>query len=282
MGSLLATVGSQIRYGGFHLTARNYTTRLLKGGALINDMRLIVQNWSDYEAPQLQGKRIIQKNLLGKKTKARSMDVYRRTFSQRFLKGDPPEAWKIVMPLEKANIPIDILKPVYYWITARSDHVLYDFVTEELFDRSSGSDHSIRVDETTLWIKKKLLEQKQNWTETVTLKVARGMLAALRDFGILEGGAKKRIAPAYLPVESFAYLAFVLNHLGNSGESLINHSDWRLFLFNAQVVEHMFLEAHQNRFLNYQSAGKIYRIEFFAKTIEEMTDVIAGKRVQNA
>ena len=152
MGSLSATIGSQIRFGGFHLTVRNYTTRLQKGGALINDMRLIVQNWSDYEAPQLQGKRIIQKNLLGKKTKARSMDVYRRTFSQRFLKGDPPEAWKIVKPLEKANIPIDILKPVYYWITARSDHLLYDFVTEELFDRSRGSDHSIRVDETAFWI----------------------------------------------------------------------------------------------------------------------------------
>jgi hypothetical protein len=259
------------------LTEHNYTTRLQKGGALLNDMRLIVQHWSESDTHQLQGQRIIQKNLLGKSTKARSMDIYRRTFSQRYLKGDPPEAWKIVKPLENSNIPIEILKPVYYWITARSDHLLYDFVSEELFARSRNSNHSIRVDETAFWLKKNLSEQNQSWTETVTLKVARGMLAALRDFGILEGGAKKRIAPSYLPIESFAYLAFVLDQLGNSGESLINHSDWRLFLFNIQTVEYMFLEAHQNRFLNYQSAGKIYRIELFAKTIEEMTDVIAGK-----
>lgn len=39
--------------------------------------------------------------------------------------------------------PLEILKPVYYWITARSDHVLYNFVIDEILTRSKGSDLSI-------------------------------------------------------------------------------------------------------------------------------------------
>lgn len=168
-----------------------YTSRLQKGGALLDDMRLLVRHWDD-EDRDPQRRRIIDDNLLGKKTKARSTDVYRRSFSQRFLKGDPPSAWKIVRTLENREVPIEILRPVYYWITARSDPVVYDFVLEEILTRSKRLDLSVRVDETVLWIKKKLSERDQSWADTVILRVARGLLAALWDFGILEGASKKR------------------------------------------------------------------------------------------
>jgi hypothetical protein len=240
-------------------------------------MRLLVRHWNDGEGDD-QRQEIIDDNLLGKKTKARSTDVYRRSFTHRFLNGDPPSAWRIVRPLEDREVPVEILRPVYYWITARSEPVVYDFVLEEVFRRSKASDLSIRVDETVLWIKKKLSERNQSWSETVSLKVARGLLAALRDFGILDGVANKRIAPVYLPVESFAYLAFVMYKLRLSGERLIMHPDWKLFLMEPSVVENLFLEAHQNRFLHYDAAGKIHRIEFFAHSMEGMADVVAGRR----
>ena len=259
------------------MSVRPYTSRLQKGGALIEDMRLLVRHWNSGEVDNQQ-QQIIDDNLLGKKTKARSADLCRRSFSQRFLNGDPPSAWRIVRPLEDREVPVEILRPVYYWITARSEPVVYDFVLEEVFRRSKASDLSIRVDETVLWIKKKLSERNQSWSETVSLKVARGLLAALRDFGILDGVANKRIAPVYLPVESFAYLAFVMYKLRLSGERLIMHPDWKLFLMEPSVVENLFLEAHQNRFLHYDAAGKIHRIEFFAHSMEEMADVVAGRR----
>jgi hypothetical protein len=43
------------------------------------------------------------------------------------------------------------------------------------------------------------------WSEPTILRIAQGLLSALRDFGVLQGAAKKRIAPAYLPVTAFAY-----------------------------------------------------------------------------
>jgi hypothetical protein len=103
------------------------------------------------------------------------------------------------------------------------------------------------------------------------------MLATLRDFGILEGAAKKRIAPVYLPVESFAYIAFALHQDSVSGPHLVQHRGWLLFLFSPPVVEHMFLEADRHGLLRFQAAGKIVRIDFPAQRFEEMANVIAAR-----
>jgi len=59
----------------------------------------------------------------------------------------------------------------------------------------------------------------------VATKVARGLLAALRDFGILEGRAQKRLASLALPVSACAYLAFCFRNAGAAGRSLVTHPD---------------------------------------------------------
>ena len=259
------------------LNEKSYTSRLQKGGALLDDMRLLVRNWIEEASWDEQRQQILLENILGKKTKIRSNHIYGYIFSQRFLKGDPPKAWEIVRALEDHELSVEILKPVYYWITARSEPLLYDFVIDEILSRSKSLDLSIRVNETKNWIKGNLTKRGKSWSESVTLRVAQGLLAALRDFGILEGASKKRIAPVYLPVESFAYLAFLIHKLGSSGERLIKHPEWKLFLMGPPVVERLFLEAHQNRLLHYEAAGKIHRIEFFAQNLEEMANAIAGR-----
>jgi hypothetical protein len=255
-----------------------YTSRLQKGGALLDDMRLLVRSWSNDISWDKQRQKMILENILGKKTRSRTFDVYQELFVPRFLKGDPPEAWKIIRPLEDREFPLEILKPLYYWITARSEPLLYDFVVDEIFARRKGIDLSVWIEETSAWIKKQISLRKQSWSDAVIIRVARGLLAALRDFGILEGAARKKIAPLYLPVEAFAYIAFVLFQLGSTGEKLVVHPNWKLFLLQSPVVERLFLEAHQSRLLRYEAAGKIYRIEFYAHNMEDMANVVARRQ----
>ena len=89
-----------------------YTSRLQKGGALLEDMRVLVRVWNN-GGNDGQRDRVIVENVLGKKTRVRAGDIYRRAFLHRFLKGDPPGAWKIVRPLEDREVPVEILRPVY-------------------------------------------------------------------------------------------------------------------------------------------------------------------------
>lgn len=272
---------SSVRYENAKNDGKVYSSRLQKGGAVLDDMRFLVRSWNDEASWDEQRQHMILENVLGKKTRSRALDVYQDLFLPRFLKGNPESAWKIVRLLEDRNLPVEILRPVYYWITARSDALLYDFVLDEILPRSKGHDFSVRMDETIGWIKRRLSEVGRSWSDAVILRVAQGLLAALRDFGLLEGSSKKRIAPVYLPGEAFSYIAFLLYQLGSSGESLVVHPDWRLFLMSPPVIERLFLDAHQNKLLTYQAAGKIHRIEFIAGNLEEMANVISGRTAKN-
>ena len=166
---------------------------------------------------------------------------------------------------------------MYYWITARNERLLYDYVVDELVSRSRSHDRVLRTEEVSAWIEARVAKYHKKWSEGVLRRLAQAILAALRDFGILEGAVKKRIAPAYLPVESFAYLAYAIYRQGISGHSLVNHPDWALFLLSSGAVEHQFLEADRRDLLRYQAAGKIVRVDFPADELGEIANVVARR-----
>jgi hypothetical protein len=235
-------------------------------------MRQMVCQWSD----GLDGDDAyrVTSRILHKSTLARSADTFIRAFKPRFVTGNPENSWKLARAIEEMNPPIEIVRPFYYWLTARAEPLMREFVSTELIERAKSHDPEIRIKETACWISNKVGEDGRLWTTTVRLKVARGMLAALRDFGILEGATRKRIASQNLPVEAFCLIAYCLHAMGYEQKSLVRHSDWRLFLLSNTAVERLFLESHQNGWLDYQCVGEIYRIEFKSQTFEEFVHVL--------
>ena len=76
-------------------------------------------------------------------------------------------------------------------------------------------------------------EQTPRWTETIRTKVARGLLAALRDFGILRGAVRKEFAPPSLSIAGFGYVAFRLHEEGASSRALFASPVWRRWRHDA-------------------------------------------------
>lgn len=238
-------------------------------------MRQLVCQWTD----ELDGEDAyrVTNRILHKSTRVRSADTFMRAFKPRFIAGNPPNAWKFARAIEDKHPPIEVVRPIYYWITARAEPLLHRFVTTELIERAKSHDPEVRINETTSWIRSTVGEDGKTWTPTVRLKVARGMLAALRDFGILEGAIRKRIAPQHLPLEAFCLIAFCLHELGFEQKSLVRHLDWKLFLLSQTTVERLFLEAHQNGWLDYQCVGEIYRIEFKSRNLDDYARDLLGR-----
>ncbi len=253
-----------------------YNARLTKAGALLDDMRLLVRAWQPGCDPDRVDVADLA-SLLGKPTRSRARDTFRRAFVPRFVTGHPRDAWRLVRALEDRDVSLEVLRPVYYWITARNEPVLHDFVRTELRAWSVQPEKRITTNDVTAWLGTQLSKQGKSWSESVTTKVARSMLTTLRDFGILEGAAIKKIAPVYLPVESFAYVAFALHDAGATGAAMVNHPDWALFLLSTPAVEQMFLEADRHGLLRYQAAGRIVRIDFSSRDYKEMADVVATR-----
>ena len=243
------------------------TSRIQKGGALLGDMRQLVCQWGRKPEGIAPGRFV--RDVLPKATQARANDTYIRAFQPRFIEGSPKNAWKLCSVIEEALPATELISPFYYWLTARAEPILYRFVTEELFELARGGATWVSSPELALWIKKTCLASGKAWADIVNIKVARAMLAALRDFGLLAGSSKKRISVAHLPIESFCLVAFCIRKILNDSQNLPDHPDWRLFLLSPHGVERLLLEAHQHGWLNYQAAGGVSRLEFPADFFNE-------------
>jgi hypothetical protein len=234
----------------------------------------MVALWSD-ELTETNPLQVLSRSL-SKTTLARVKDTYVRAFRPRFILGNPPEAWRLARVLENMNADLHVIRPFYYWITARSEAALYGFVSEVVYSRSRTQERDIRVEEAISWLNHQLNLAGKSWTSSVLKKVAQGMMAALRDFGIFEGAARKKVASINLSPQAFALIAFCLHDMGHTGRNLVQHTDWRLFLLGRTGVEHLFLECHQHGWLKFESAGNLWRTEFTEVTFEEYAHGVIG------
>lgn len=239
---------------------------------MFEEMRQLVQIWK--EAPLDCNKaEVIRLNPLNKATRARVVDVLNRIFVPRFVQGPIKESWKLLAPLERLGASASSVRPIYYWLTMLAEPLAYDFCCEFLADKRSKGLPVIDVNEAAAWVGHK----GDNWSENVTIKVTRALLAALRDFGLLEGRVRKRLASPPLPLPSFAYIAFCLHQTGVAVRHFLGHADWKLFLLEPGDVEHLLLEAHQQRLLEYHAAGSVLNLSFPVSTAEEYAHVVLGR-----
>ncbi len=152
-------------------------------------------------------------------------------------------------------------------------------MTQVVYDRWLESSINIGASDALNFIRNAAKKGKISppWADAVALRVAQGLLSALRDFGVLEGKVLKRISPPNLPIPCFVYVAFTIKHEAPSGQRVLEHPDWRLFLLNGGALERLFMEAHQQGFLRYDIMGNIMGIEFKETTLEELVDAILAR-----
>ena len=250
-----------------------YTSRLQKGGALLNEMRQLTTLWSD--EPDIAQK-IITSNPLAQQSRTRLSDLIARSFVPRYVRGPIPNLWKPLALLEQFAIEVSTIKALHYYTTAQSELVIRDFVIEVIFRQRSSTRLDINTMDLVRYLRSQPIEKfgDQRWSEGVQKRVARGVLAALRDFGILEGKSKKMIAPFHLSITAFAIISHLMLSKIRSGQKLVNSSEWGLFLMTPRDVEQMFLEAHQMGYLSYQAAGKVVSINYPTDSIEDYINVI--------
>ncbi|MEJ7816367.1 MAG: BrxA family protein [Rubrobacter sp.] len=253
-----------------------YTSRIIKAGALLADTKLLLENWDQGADVQANLDRARQENLFGKASRSRIEDIL-LVFRQRYLKD--PEILKALVALVRDGMPAESLDRVLYFQAAKFDRLLHDLVTEVLVEWSARSDHEVRPWEVQNWVEEQVEagRTERPWSPAVQRRVVQGLLSALRDFGILEGNVKKRVAYPSLPPDAFAFVAFQLHREGRSGKALLHDPEWRLFLLPEGTVERFFLEAHQEGLLQYYAAGPVVRIDFPSQNLEEYASVLTQR-----
>ena len=237
---------------------------------------MLFAHWEEVATVAQNLERLRRENVFGKASRSRIEDIL-AIFRQRYL--EEPGVVEALVRLCKAHLAAPVLDRILYFHACRSDRLLHDVATEVLYEFHLDGRKDIYSTDLQSALSQWVAEGKTagKWSTYTVERVAQGLLSTLRDFGLLSGAAKKHLAPAFLPLEAFAYIAFYLRERQPSGDKLLKDEEWKLFLLSVQQVERLFLEAHQAGLLEYHAAGSVIRIDFPARSLEEYAGVIAQR-----
>jgi hypothetical protein len=140
---------------------------------------------------------------------------------------------------------------------ALRDHLTYDFVTSVVWSR--WNDQIMRVSkEDIIFLLDQASETQQQinqWTEQSRVKLSRSILAALRDFGLLEGKREKRIVKPALPLSTARHLLRILIAEGIRGIDILRDNTWKLFLYQEHEVADALARLAQERVIRFERTG---------------------------
>lgn len=211
--------------------------------------------------------RLTRDNAFGKGTRVRVAAMLRAFKARYLLDADIRNA---LVVLAQGGFATDSLDRVLYALTLRSDRLLHDAVIELLLPAFERGRAEIDTAAVLTWLREQQAAGRmgKGWGDITLLRVAQHLLATLRDFGVLAGAVNKRITPPFLPVDAFAFVAKLRQRDVRSGDLLLHDLDWRIFFLPQLGVERLFLEAHQEKLLEFHAAGRVVRITFPADTLE--------------
>ena len=249
-----------------------YTVNIQKGGALLEDSRRLVEAWDLAARSDENLDRIASANLLGKTTRRRLDDVLMRILKPRLVTPGPQviAAMKQLLGNDRA------FTEALYYEASNDDALLADFSQGPLYQWYESGRTGVGIDDVTNWLAGEAARGRApEWSPTVRTKVARGLLAALRDFGVLQGSVRKTFDSPGMSLAGFCYVAYRLHETGSSSRRIADSLVWRRWLLDSAHVVDLFAQASRADVLSFGSVGSSVRIDWHVHGLEEAVRVAA-------
>jgi len=250
--------------------SQRVNANLTKGAARTGEVIQLLRLWNAEECAQEFCQRVVEGNLLGKMSRGRLADLTKSVFLRRYVPGGNPSVGRRLAHLAHAGLRREALDLLLYYHAALAEHLLYLVATELLYELRGKGQSRVSAADVERFLSR--LED-EGWAPSYSASVARKLgqanLTALRDFGILVGKSRKRIASPTLPHEVTAYLCYHLREEGSSARRIVGHRDWRLFLLHPQEAEQAVLAAASQGHFVYRSAGDIKRFDWKHDSLDD-------------
>ena len=251
------------------------TSNIMKVGAHIDDTKALVQAWDGGASAEDNVDRIVENNLLGLPSHSRANDVMVRALRPRFIAPDEG----IVEALSVLASRADAFRDACYYEVSRVDGLVAAFVEEQLNDWWDNGRVAIETSDARDWIDRLAADGRiPDWSTNIRDRVARGMMAALRDLGRLTGlksSSKKEIARPGISTGGFGYTAYRLHQQGESSRGILGSIVWRRWLLDEDRVDEMMHRLASLGVVFYSVAGSTLRIDWRVESLEEVARATA-------
>jgi hypothetical protein len=255
-----------------------YSTAISKGAGMIEETRRLLEHWRPGEPLDDFTRRVQDEGLLGNSTAYRTRDVVRRVFAPRFLRPtDKPG--RILQRVLSSGMLGRVFTELLFVFTARQDPLVYDFTVRGYWPAVRRGRPVLDTDLMLSFLSEAHYDGRldNQWSEKVSVRIARCVLGLLRDVGFLREVVRGRreIVNYRISDEGAAVLARELHESGVTDSSLCNHPDWGLFGMTPSEVVERLDGLGERRGVIVQRAGSVVHFTWVVKSIEELIDVLA-------
>jgi hypothetical protein len=256
-----------------------YTIAVCKGSALLEETKALLRAWQPTETARQLSARVLQEDLLGKTTAYRVNDIVRRFFAARFLVSDGKPAVLLKRLLENGAAG-RLVSDLCLLCAARQDVLLRDVISQVYGPAVAEGRLALGTRDVLTFLREADHDGRipEPWSEQVKLKVSRGLLRALTDFGLLrEVRRGRRETVVYRPTDgAVVYLAYDLHFAGATDAAVVAHRDWAIFgMQRRDVVAHMDRLSAEG-WWTMQAAGSVVRITWKYASMDEVVNALAG------
>jgi len=257
---------------------RQYTTAISKGAGMIEETRRLLEHWIPGEPLDEFTRRVQSDGLLGNATAYRTRDIVRRVFSPRYLRPTDKPA-RILQRILSSGLPGRVFTELLFVFTARRDPLVYDFTVREYWPAVRRGRNVLDTDPMLSFLSEAHYDGRldNQWSERVSVRIARCVLGLLRDVGFLREVTRGRreIVDYRMSDEGAAVLAKELNKSGVTDSSLCAHPDWGLFGLTASEALEKLDGLGEHRGVIVQRAGAVVHFTWTVNSVEEMINVLA-------
>jgi hypothetical protein len=251
------------------------TSNVMKVGAHLDDTKTLVMVWDPDASSADNVNRIVENNLLGLPSRSRANDVMVRALRPRFV---APEDGIVEALAALANNAEAFQDACYYELT-RVDALVAAFAEEQLNEWWDDGRVAIDTSDAREWIDKLAADGRiPDWSANIRERVARGMMAAMRDLGRLtgvRGSSKKEIARPGISTGGFGYTAYRLHQQGESSRGILSSDVWRRWLLDEKRVDEMMNRLASLGVIFYSVAGSTLRIDWRVDSLVEVVRAAA-------
>ena len=251
------------------------TSNVMKVGAHLDDTRAFVEAWDPALDANANVERIVDENLLGLPSRSRAHDVMTRALRPRFIVPDAGilDALAVLAP------NADAFRDACYFELTRIDALIATFVREQLAEWWDEGTTTMDTSDVRRWIDKVAADGRvPDWSPNIRDRVARGLLATLRDLGRLTGARsspRKEIAGRASPTAASPTQPSGSTRKASPAAAILTSPVWRRWLLDERRVDEMMHRIAGLGIVYYSVAGSTRRIDWRLDTLAEVVRAAA-------
>ena len=241
----------------------NYSSRNTSKGALLNEAFLLFKTMRENGSTVAE---LRESALRGQAFPRASYENRQRIWDSIHHRYFAPNIPWVSASLSSATVlgvgSPDFVSLAYLYYSLR-DSLTFAVVTEVLWKRWLARSLAISGADVLDFLdgESKNHPAVKKWSSSTRTKLASSILAALRDFRVLNGIYSKQIQRPTVSPETVFHLLCILIAEGRQGRAVIEAPDWHLFLWSEDDAAKALADLAQRRWIRFERGGRTVILE---------------------